>query len=446
MAADSFEEYCALGENLRQHEIAFNELTREQTRQVLGVQDIQYTTYLAKAQKLPDNIMIMTGDDIVYHIVKMNNLADDLSSDMFELYSEKHKFSVTESSMISINETGFDGKWSFGCGFQPDYGALVIITTENFMDDTDSLPMQEYASNMRMGEFVELPFQAEEILPGLFKVSSTPLAARELLLNNGFLESPDIILFIHKRFGVWPNASTKLETECAIGIGGLLAPDFTFRIERQADPAITRVSIEPMSGDNLDIIYISPLLSNILPLGFSEVEPCIFEIFQLEDVVAERLVAAGLIQIETKKVRGKKSKEVQSKTSYEPSVLDDWKVVLGSWGSLNELERVIALPDDMVSFCVLVSKTGGAVLFLNPRGQFAATQELYQHDLNLEDRLMTGVVKVAPNIFKVSGVSQLDLIVMMIANGFHESDMLLFKVNMELYSSDLAEKIAFDMG
>jgi hypothetical protein len=448
VASDSYEEFSGIGQFLAKNNCDYVKFTPEEAKDILSISGIQHEVYAIEPDYIPENVIPIDETGVQYQLIKMNSSIDDLSAAMFDLYAEKHNVAGPRSTIqISLEELCFNGEWSFGCSFHPDYGALIAISTEDFMDETDSVPLQEYEHNARIGTLVSLPFDATEILPGLFTCRIDPLAARKQLLSSGFVESDDVVKFLHKRFGAWPFSSTKAETEDAIGVGGLLPSDFTFQIDPQAEVCITRVIIKPnVDGvQNLDIVFMSPLLKHILPIGFSEIEPTVFEIFQKQAVAIERLVTSGLIETQNKSRRATKQRKPKDKPT-PVSILDDWEVVLSAWHSLSDIERVIALPDDMISFCVLNSGNGETFLFVVPRGFFNTTNELFKDDLFLEERLMKGVEKVGPNIFKVTGFSQINLTATMIANGFHESEMLIFTVNNDLYSSNLSEQIGFDLG
>lgn len=416
---------------------------------------------------------VISGGDVPSTLVRVLSHADamaklsfmltigigDSISAMFSLYESEFGNETPEVVIypldheeMMVDEVFVASEFIFAVRYDKGNGTTITIVSKNFYREEGKTFFEVFEANQSIGGFLTLPEGFTELTPGIFEYEGTPLSAREQLLDLGYEEDLELSEAVRLLEPSLADGSTFEETVRALGLKSIVeGSDFMFGLCAHPHKTSTFAVIVPADwwAEHRAIpfsVHLTPVLDTILPYGFGEHRPGFFEILRPVERVLEQVLAAGMIQHNalTRLARDHAEAVQPAPDVPTPASKMDFKTVMGRWETMTERDRQIALPDTELSFCVVDDASGANFLFLVPTAHFQETSELLARDLSLEHRLMGSAEKVAPNIFKVSGLTSIDLVALMNKNGFKESYSLLLHVNLSWYTSDLMDDIGFD--
>lgn len=410
---------------------------------VVAPSDLKIVSENTLLEKHQSMMSIDSGDDSIDRIY-----------DMFLKQAERNKkHDVPSVWQLSTGDISWSDDIIFTVYSDPVEGTLALVTT-GLDFQRNHLPLyRRFESLARIGQLINIPRSFSEIMPGCFNFSGTPLAARAQLMSVGFLENHEFSNSVRAHIRDNPDASTVEETLFALNmVPPVDVSEFIFNLIPHPQKNSTYAVIIPHSvwtahQQTPANIFITPLLTDILPMGYAEFSPALFEIVAPIENVRLQLLNAGMREHQA--IRGLLDDTVVRAQTLPSLVVSpfaekiDIETLKSTWVSLSEKERTASLSNRMVSFCVIESLSGPRVMMV-PTDHFIESGDMMEFDWGFERRLPGNPTPTGFNSFLFEGEDIIQLTGRLTQEGFQESYEFLLHVNMMLFSSDLPERIGFD--
>jgi hypothetical protein len=405
-------------------------------------------------------VMIERDQAIITHSEMMEtSLSYDSTSELYSLFEAQtetveHEIAVTWDLENDDLFPADDRILIFTTYHDAHSGTVAIITSRDALLKYKMPLHAHFSEGARIQKLIDIPARfTEEIAAGCFVYDGSPLAARAALLQHGLREDRVLSRMIQVAFGGRPDASTVDETAFALGmVTPIEGKDFIFALTPHPEKPSTFVTITPhvhwSAHKELPLnIYLSPLIARLLPQGYGESQPGIFEVLRDTNVVREQLVRAGMS--EHNSLRDVLADVLNGivVTAPPPPVVQaaiDWDKFIQEWPTQDKAARLTILPNNRISFSILETSTSSCYVFFVPTSYFVKENNLLPIDLELEDRLMSMAEKSGDNVFKVIGPDPIQIRATLTKDGFIDDYALTLFVTMALYSGDLGSDIGFD--
>jgi len=459
VAADTIAEYDRIPSFLEQNAIVYHvpdlaTMVGNETFKGMGVPPF----VLEEGHVPPARVKLISRKDALerQRAMLFESPSIDSIDEIYSLFAEQtsepqasNYFDIPSSEIIQNGD-----RLVFATYCDSVHHTLALVSSESALKRMRKPLHEVYDSHARAGQTFALPKAfREEIAPGCFKFDGTPLGARSKLIDEGMCESICLVDFVQKNLSPEVSASTTDETAFALGLAPNPAPsDFIFSLRAHPTRASTFVVICPFDlwtthHDLPSSIYLSPLFANFVERGYAERCPGIFEVLRSHDLVEEELLASGMVA-HNSLIRPLKEYIESlgiSRALTEPTKVDiTWTESLDNWDQKSAICREKILPNKAVSFCLMEDVMGSTYAFFTSTADFSRTNSRTTIDLMLEERLPSAAVKMAPNIFRFEDVNAIMTQSQLVRSGFQDSYPLLLSTNMELFTTSLAEQIAFD--
>ncbi len=457
-AAETQEDFARVEDILEDAGLEYEYASLEALTVDQRLADLPEPPVIIVAGDVDENLLtIVSIDEAVARAISMHSKpSEDIDDSLYALFKqseeaadivEEHEILLLDWGDIGLTSDSKKDDWVF-CVINDGFSTLVIMVPVPFYEDHGNLIAENFEMEYRVGHLLDLPDRLVEIKPGNFICEDTPLGAVEEMKSFGYTESPELFHMLIEKFHADPTASTKLETERALGVSGLKASDFYFALGTHSEKISTFVAILPIdlwvkNKAPPETVFLTPLL-DMLPPGFAEISPGFFECVKSIDLVRVDLTAVGMIESTPLKrlLRGKTSDHHVVKA--QTNVDYDWANLSTEWDTMTPKQRQVSLPDHALTFAALDDGYGNAFVFLVPTEHFKETGEPMERDLGLEDRLPSNIEVLGHNAFRLLGANAINATALMCRNKFRDDLNFTLAVNLALVSTDLGAKIGFD--
>jgi hypothetical protein len=416
---------------------------------------------LTKGDVTSKTLTILDRDDSLSRHSHMmeTSLDSDSTSELYSLFEaqqEDNHVEIAETWDLSDSDLFLDGDRSvIFTTYRDAYSGTVAIVTSPAALSRYKMPLHgHFEAGARIHNLVDMPTGfTSEIATGCFVYDGSPLAARAALLRQGYAEDRVLSRMVQKAFHGRPDASTADETAFALNlVQPVTGPDFIFAIAPHPDKPSTFVAITTQAQWKAErtlpiSIYLTPLITMLLPQGYGESQPGVFEVLRDSSVVREQLVRAGmnehtaLREVLTDVLNGI---AISSPVTPIAQAAIDWDNLPTQWAGMDEAARRLLLPNNQISFSVLETSTSSCFVFFCPTMYFAKHNNIMGFDLDLMSRIVSSAERVGDNVFKVIGPDPIQVAGMLTGDGFIDDYALTLFVTMALYSGDLGQEIGFD--